>query len=149
LKRIASPPKDRKRAVLFDFGGVVCTFSHDARLAALARASGLRPAEVHRRLFESGFDLASDRGDYSLEQQCKENLLPNPPDVHFHSNVCLHLRRLEPERNGAPLLADLPGWTLTPDEYQQPRSKPKMNAYTNHMRSQRLRNLRVAERRAG
>jgi putative hydrolase of the HAD superfamily len=72
LKRIASPPKDRKRAVLFDFGGVICAFSHDARLAVLARASGLAPAEVHRRLFESGFDLACDRGDYSLEKQCKE-----------------------------------------------------------------------------
>jgi hypothetical protein len=36
VERIASPPKDRKRAVLFDFGGAVCTFSHDARLAARA-----------------------------------------------------------------------------------------------------------------
>jgi putative hydrolase of the HAD superfamily len=58
--------------VLFDLGGVICTFSHDARLAVLARASGLTPAEVHRRLFASGFDLACDRGDYSLEQQCIE-----------------------------------------------------------------------------
>jgi glucose-1-phosphatase len=66
------PAEGRKRAVLFDFGGVVCTFSHEARFAALARASGLRAAEVHRRLFDSGFDLECDRGDYSLEQQCKE-----------------------------------------------------------------------------
>ena len=44
----------------------------DARLAVLARVSGLTPAEVHHRLFESGFDLACDRGDYSLEQQCME-----------------------------------------------------------------------------
>jgi putative hydrolase of the HAD superfamily len=72
LTRIASPSKNRKRAVLFDLGGVACTFSHEARLAALARASGLQSAEVHRRLFESGFDLACDRGDYSLEQQCNE-----------------------------------------------------------------------------
>jgi hypothetical protein len=36
LKRIASPPKDRRRTVLFDFGGVVCTFSHEARHAVLA-----------------------------------------------------------------------------------------------------------------
>jgi putative hydrolase of the HAD superfamily len=60
------------RAVLFDLGGVVCSFSHDARLAALSSASGLSDAEVHRRLFESGFDLACDRGDYTLEQQCVE-----------------------------------------------------------------------------
>jgi len=56
--------------------------------------------------------------------------------------------RFEPERNGAPLLADLPGWTLTPDEYQTAQ-QAKNDAYTNHMRSQRLRNLRVAERRVG
>jgi putative hydrolase of the HAD superfamily len=68
----ASRPNDEGRAVLFDLGGVVCTFSPDTRLAVLARASGLTPAEVHRRLFESGFDLACDRGDYSLEQQCME-----------------------------------------------------------------------------
>jgi len=68
----ASRPNDRQIAALFDLGGVVCTFSRDARLAVLARASGLPPAEVHRRLFESGFDLACDRGDYTLEQQCVE-----------------------------------------------------------------------------
>ena len=68
----ASRPSDRPRAALFDLGGVICTFSHDARLAVLGRASGLPPAEVHRRLFESGFDLACDRGDYSLQQQCME-----------------------------------------------------------------------------
>ena len=68
----ASRPNDRGRAVLFDLGGVVCTFSPDTRLAVLARASGLTSAEVHRRLFASGFDLAGDRGDYSLEQQCLE-----------------------------------------------------------------------------
>jgi putative hydrolase of the HAD superfamily len=72
VNQIASSPSDRPRAVLFDLGGVVCTFSHNARLAALARAAGLPPTDVHRRLFESGFDLACDRGDYSLEQQCME-----------------------------------------------------------------------------
>jgi glucose-1-phosphatase len=65
-------PNDRQRASLFDLGGVVCRFSHDTRVAVLARASGLTPAEVHRRLFASGFDLACDRGDYLLEQQCME-----------------------------------------------------------------------------
>lgn len=66
------PPNDQQRAVLFDLGGVVCTFCHDARLAVLARASDRTAPQVHRRLFESGFDLACDRGDYSLEPQCLE-----------------------------------------------------------------------------
>jgi HAD superfamily hydrolase (TIGR01509 family) len=62
----------RIRAVLFDLGGVVCQFSHQQRLAALAGASGLRPDDVHQRLFASGFDLDCDRGHYTLEQQCEQ-----------------------------------------------------------------------------
>jgi glucose-1-phosphatase len=60
------------RTVLFDLGGVVCQFSHDRRLAALAQASGLSVEEVHHRLFASGFDLDCDRGHYTLEQQCAQ-----------------------------------------------------------------------------
>jgi len=62
----------RRRIVLFDLGGVVCQFSHDRRLAALARDSELSVDEVHRRLFASGFDLDCDCGHYTLEQQCAE-----------------------------------------------------------------------------
>jgi HAD superfamily hydrolase (TIGR01509 family) len=58
--------------VLFDLGGVVCEFSHDRRLAALARVSRLSVEEVHHRLFASGFDLDCDRGHYTLEQQCAQ-----------------------------------------------------------------------------
>jgi HAD superfamily hydrolase (TIGR01509 family) len=64
--------RDRQRTVLFDLGGVVCQFSPDRRLAALARASGLSVQEVHHRLFASGFDLECDRGHYTLEQQCAQ-----------------------------------------------------------------------------
>jgi putative hydrolase of the HAD superfamily len=59
-----------RRIVLFDLGGVVCRFSPDRRLAALARASRLSVEDVHQRLFASGFDLDCDRGHYSLDQQC-------------------------------------------------------------------------------
>ena len=59
-----------RRIVLFDLGGVVCRFSPDRRLGALARASGLSAEDVYQRLFGSGFDLDCDRGHYSLEQQC-------------------------------------------------------------------------------
>ena len=62
--------RERQRTVLFDLGGVVCQFSHQRRLAALARASRLSVEDVHQRLFVSGFDLDCDRGQYSLEQQC-------------------------------------------------------------------------------
>jgi HAD superfamily hydrolase (TIGR01509 family) len=61
-----------RRAVLFDLGGVVSQFSHDRRLAALGRVSGLAVDEVHQRLFASGFDLDYDRGRYTLEEQCAE-----------------------------------------------------------------------------
>jgi len=66
----AARSHDRRRAVLFDLGGVVCQFSHEQRLSALAGASGLSTTEVHGRLFASGFDLDCDRGVYSLEGQC-------------------------------------------------------------------------------
>ena len=58
--------------VVLDLGGVVCQFSHDRRLAALARASHLSVEDVHQRLFTSGFDLDCDRGHYTLEQQCAQ-----------------------------------------------------------------------------
>lgn len=57
--------------VFFDLGGVTCRFFSARRLDALARASGLPPDEVHRRLFAAGaFDEDCDRGQYTLEQQC-------------------------------------------------------------------------------
>jgi hypothetical protein len=43
-------------------------------------------------------------------------------------------RRLERERNRAPLLADLPGWTRTPEEYQA-EQQAKNDAFSNHMRA--------------
>jgi glucose-1-phosphatase len=61
-----------RRTILFDLGGVVCRFSPDRRLAALARASGLSAEDVHQRLFVSGLDLDCDRGRYSLGQQCAQ-----------------------------------------------------------------------------
>ena len=67
VKRIASPPKDQKRAVLFDLAELCAPFPTTP--ASLHSPSFWSPA---RRLFESGFDLACDRGDYSLEQQSKE-----------------------------------------------------------------------------
>jgi putative hydrolase of the HAD superfamily len=60
------------RTVVFDLGGVVCRFFPARRLGALARASGCSAAEVHLRLFASGFDHDCDGGRYDLEQQCAQ-----------------------------------------------------------------------------
>jgi len=82
----------------------------------------------------------------SCGESCKAHQAQNV--INAFAMASKQSTRFEPERNGAPLLADLPGWTLTPDEYQTAQ-QAKNDAYTNHMRSQRLRNLRVAERRGG
>jgi putative hydrolase of the HAD superfamily len=49
--------------VVFDLGGVLCRFDPDARVAALAAAAGLPPAEVQARIWGSGLDAAADRGE--------------------------------------------------------------------------------------
>lgn len=66
------PAQPRKNTVVFDLGGVVCRFFPDRRLDSLARISGLSVAEVHSRLFGSGFDQDCDRGRYTLEEQIAE-----------------------------------------------------------------------------
>ncbi|MEZ4503204.1 MAG: HAD family phosphatase [Dehalococcoidia bacterium] len=48
--------------VLFDLGGVVCRFDHERRLEAFAAATALPPAEVHARLWDSGFSRECDEG---------------------------------------------------------------------------------------
>jgi HAD superfamily hydrolase (TIGR01509 family) len=58
--------------VLFDLGGVVCRFVPERRLALLAADCGLPPAEVHARLWESGFSRECDLGHYSAEQMYEE-----------------------------------------------------------------------------
>jgi len=54
--------------VLFDLGGVVCHFDPAPRLAALAAASGRTAAEVHERLWDSGFSSECDRGAYTAQE---------------------------------------------------------------------------------
>ena len=48
--------------VLFDLGGVVCRFGHERRLDAFAEATALPTAEVHARLWDSGFSRECDEG---------------------------------------------------------------------------------------
>jgi putative hydrolase of the HAD superfamily len=53
------------RTVVFDLAGVVCRFTPERRLAALAAHSGLTGATVHARLFESGLDDRAEAGEIS------------------------------------------------------------------------------------
>ena len=48
--------------LVLDLGGVAAAFRPDARLAALAQACDLPPAEIHRHLFASGLDSAAELG---------------------------------------------------------------------------------------
>lgn len=54
--------------LVMDLGGVMCQWRPERRLHALAELSGLPPATVDALVFESGFDDAADRGQFTLEQ---------------------------------------------------------------------------------
>ncbi|CAN5645240.1 HAD-IA family hydrolase [soil metagenome] len=53
--------------LVMDLGGVTCRWLPDRRLAALAELSGLPAATIDASLFESGFDDATERGRFPLE----------------------------------------------------------------------------------
>ena len=53
------------RAVVFDIGGVVCTFDPGRRLQALATRTGLDEARIHRAIWESGLDGRAEAGELS------------------------------------------------------------------------------------
>ena len=58
--------------VLFDLGGVACRFVPARRLALLSANCGLPPAEVHARLWESGFSHECDLGHFDAGQMYEE-----------------------------------------------------------------------------
>jgi FMN phosphatase YigB (HAD superfamily) len=62
---LSVPPIER---VVFDIGGVLCTFTPGRRLEALSRLTGFEPTRVHEAIWGSGLDAAADRGDFSLEE---------------------------------------------------------------------------------
>jgi glucose-1-phosphatase len=51
--------------ILFDLGGTVCRFDPGPRLAALAADCGLRPGEVHARVWDAGLTRDFDEGRYT------------------------------------------------------------------------------------
>lgn len=54
--------------LVVDMGGVSALWRPDRRLAALAKATGLLPDDIHERLFTSGFDLDAESGKYGLDE---------------------------------------------------------------------------------
>jgi glucose-1-phosphatase len=65
---LSAMTSSRIDAVIFDLGGVIADFRPDERLARFTHVTGFTPDEVKARLFNSGFDAACDRGEYSLEE---------------------------------------------------------------------------------
>jgi HAD superfamily hydrolase (TIGR01509 family) len=53
-------------AVVFDLGGVVCHFEAEARLSALANATGLDSSHIKAAVWSSGLDASLDRGVLEL-----------------------------------------------------------------------------------
>jgi len=53
--------------LVFDLGGVACQWLPDRRLAALSGLSGLPPGTIDQLVFDSGFDDAGERGQFSPE----------------------------------------------------------------------------------
>jgi putative hydrolase of the HAD superfamily len=54
--------------LVMDLGGVVCRFLPPQRTAALARLSGRSEATIDTQVFDSGFDDACDRGQFTLDE---------------------------------------------------------------------------------
>lgn len=52
--------------VLFDLDDVLVRYSHAERIGTMARRTGTTPEAVHRALFESGVELAADRGQLDV-----------------------------------------------------------------------------------
>jgi putative hydrolase of the HAD superfamily len=53
--------------VLFDVNGVLYRYDKPARLAALARLSGMEPAAIDQAIWASGFEDAGDAGELDAE----------------------------------------------------------------------------------
>ncbi len=53
---------ERRSILILDLSGVLLEFDPGARLAALSQASGLTPADIQARVFESGLSPGWDRG---------------------------------------------------------------------------------------
>ncbi|MCU1498629.1 MAG: hydrolase [Acidimicrobiales bacterium] len=59
---------DTASILVLDLGGVTCRWLPDRRVAALAALSGLPAATVEASVFDSGFDDATERGLFGLDE---------------------------------------------------------------------------------
>lgn len=58
--------------VLFDMDGVLCHYGFPLRLRIMAEALGVPAEEIDARLYRSGFDEASDRGEIGADDYLSE-----------------------------------------------------------------------------
>lgn len=61
---MAPPPA----VLVMDLGGVTCRWLPDRRLTAFSELSGLPPATIDQLVFDSGFDDAGERGQFTLDE---------------------------------------------------------------------------------
>ena len=72
--------------LVMDLGGVMCQWLPDRRLQALAELSGLPATTIDAQVFESGFDDAADRGQFTLDHVLADlrsllGLSDDPPTI--------------------------------------------------------------------
>lgn len=60
------------RFLYFDFGKVLVSFDHHIACRQMAAVAGLSQADVQRLVFDSGFQLAFERGDFSSQEFYEE-----------------------------------------------------------------------------
>ena len=59
-------------AVVFDMDGVLCRYQIDRRQARLAEWSGRSADEIHAAIWRSGFEDASERGEWEADAYLRE-----------------------------------------------------------------------------
>ena len=65
-------PSVRIKTVIFDVDDVLCDYDRGARIAHMARSTGLQPGAIVTAIFESGFDDRADAGEYDAASYLAE-----------------------------------------------------------------------------
>jgi glucose-1-phosphatase len=65
------PMVEKIECILFDMDNVLCRYDRWARAARLAEISGKSPEEIHRVIWESGFEALGDSGALSAPDYLK------------------------------------------------------------------------------
>lgn len=60
------------RTVVFDMDGVLCVYDFQARLAHMARSTGVAAETIDAAIFRSGFDGLADQGRFDADDYLRE-----------------------------------------------------------------------------